>query len=331
VRDPATLRGLAEEWRELWRACRTATPFQSPEWLLAWWDAFAPGELMTIACRADGRLVGLAPLYIEQGALGCRILPLGIGISDYLDVLALPERADAVLAAMVTTLKEVPDWQEWEFAELAPGALARRISAGPGLAAEETRASTCPILDLPPGPITLKDVIPSRKWNHLSLARNRGARRGEMKITCADAASAPDLLADLFRFSQRRRESLGESSVFADERVQRLHVNAAPALVAAGLATIYRLRLGEQTAAVCYTMHRGDKTLFYAIGFDPVFEFESPGTTLVAHVIETALQEGRREVDFMRGAEAYKYTWGARDRWNVRRAIRRPAVYARAS
>jgi CelD/BcsL family acetyltransferase involved in cellulose biosynthesis len=331
VRDAATLRGLAEEWGELWRACPTATPFQSPEWLLPWWSAFGPGELLTIVCRADGRLVGLAPLYMEHGALGCRILPLGIGISDYLDVLAVPDHADAVPAAMTGAMQDVPGWQEWEFAELAPDALARRILARPGLAAEETRASTCPVLELPPSAKTLKDVVPARRWRHLSMSRNRAARRGNIEITCADASSAPDMLTELFRFSQRRREFLEEPSVFADERVQSFHLNAAPLLVAAGLARICRLRLGQQTAAVCYTFQRDHAVLLYALGFDLAFEFESPGTTLVAHVIETAMQEGRREVDFMRGAEPYKYTWGARDRWNLRRAIRRPAVYARAS
>src|SRR3954467_15512934 len=114
VRDLATLRGVADEWRELWKACPTATPFQSPEWLLPWWSAFEPGELLTVVCRADGRLVGLAPLYMEDGALGRRVLPLSIGISDYLDVLAVPDYADAVLAAMAGAMQDVPGWHEWE-------------------------------------------------------------------------------------------------------------------------------------------------------------------------------------------------------------------------
>jgi hypothetical protein len=42
-----------------------------------------------------------------------------------------------------------------------------------------------------------------------------------------------------------------------------------------------------------------------------------------AHAIEQALREGAREFHFLRGQEAYKYGWGAVDRWNQRRSFRR--------
>ena len=34
-------------------------------------------------------------------------------------------------------------------------------------------------------------------------------------------------------------------------------------------------------------------------------------------MIDAALAEGRREIHFLRGDEAYKYAWGARDRMNA--------------
>ena len=44
---------------------------------------------------------------------------------------------------------------------------------------------------------------------------------------------------------------------------------------------------------------------------------------LTAHAIEQAIAEGCREIDFLRGQEPYKYGWGAVDRWNVKRSMRR--------
>jgi len=42
--------------------------------------------------------------------------------------------------------------------------------------------------------------------------------------------------------------------------------------------------------------------------------------------IEAAIAEGAREFHFLRGREAYKYEWGAVDRWNRRRSFRRAAA-----
>src|SRR5690606_6903365 len=64
VHDGGTLSQLAPEWWELWRRAPTATPFQSPAWLLAWWQAFAPGQLFTIAVRNSRGLAALAPFYL---------------------------------------------------------------------------------------------------------------------------------------------------------------------------------------------------------------------------------------------------------------------------
>ena len=43
----------------------------------------------------------LAPFYIEDGALGRRLLPLGIGVTDHIDVLIDGAPVAAVAAAVV--------------------------------------------------------------------------------------------------------------------------------------------------------------------------------------------------------------------------------------
>jgi CelD/BcsL family acetyltransferase involved in cellulose biosynthesis len=51
----------------------------------------------------------------------------------------------------------------------------------------------------------------------------------------------------------------------------------------------------------------------YIGGFDPQFSSLSPGSLLIGHAIEQAEAEGAAHFDFLRGAEAYKYRWGAVD------------------
>jgi CelD/BcsL family acetyltransferase involved in cellulose biosynthesis len=67
-------------------------------------------------------------------------------------------------------------------------------------------------------------------------------------------------------------------------------------------------------AAVYYGFVANGRAYYYLSGFDPSFERLSPGTLIVHHAIQEAVREGAGEMDFLRGREAYKYGWGARDR-----------------
>src|SRR3954465_10307326 len=79
---------LEPQWSSLWDADLGATPFQSPGWLIPWWEQFGNDSLLTLTARSgDGSLAGLLPLYVHTDpATGRRFaLPLGVGTSDYLD------------------------------------------------------------------------------------------------------------------------------------------------------------------------------------------------------------------------------------------------------
>src|SRR5205807_436927 len=58
---------------------------------------------------------------------------------------------------------------------------------------------------------------------------------------------------------------------------------------------------------------------YYLGGFDPELARRSVGTLLTARAIETAVADGCREFDFLRGREPYKYRWGCIDRPHFRR------------
>ena len=44
ISTPEELERLREEWLALWRRSPSATPFQSPMWLLPWWRAFGSDD-----------------------------------------------------------------------------------------------------------------------------------------------------------------------------------------------------------------------------------------------------------------------------------------------
>src|ERR687888_566153 len=96
------LEKLHPEWSALWARCPAATPFQSPEWLIPWWRHIGEGQLWTLACRSEGRLVGLAP-------------------TDYLDALFAPGFASAGAAAVLAHLAAACErWDVCDLQQLRP-------------------------------------------------------------------------------------------------------------------------------------------------------------------------------------------------------------------
>src|SRR3954468_16585353 len=158
IRREDALALIEDAWWDLWRRTPASTPFQSSAWLLAWWRRFAPGELFTIVAEQDNRLVGLAPFYLEDGALGRRLLPVGISVSDYHDILLDPSCPVEAWEALRTEALAAPErWQRWDWEELMAQSVALTLpwpAATLETGSLETVAqSACPVLELSPGPI----------------------------------------------------------------------------------------------------------------------------------------------------------------------------------
>jgi CelD/BcsL family acetyltransferase involved in cellulose biosynthesis len=332
VSDIRTLVTLEPAWWSLWHRSRTATPFQSPAWLIPWWRAFAPGEMFVVVVWHSARLLGMLPLYIDSRSADVRLLPIGISVSDYLDVLVDAGWENDVLAAISGFLASGPTpWTHWEMPDLAPEALAMALRPSDECDVSITRTTSAPVLTLPAGVGGLDAAIPARKRRDIRMAWHRADRCGSVAIQRADAASVGGAVDELFRLHGARWRSRDEPGVLADVRLRRFHGEAAPKLVQADLARIYTLAIGDETAGVYYGLAHNRRHYAYLCGFDPQFERESPGTILIAHAIEQAMGESAEEFHFLRGGEAYKYQWGATDRWNSHRAIARRPRRARAS
>jgi CelD/BcsL family acetyltransferase involved in cellulose biosynthesis len=311
------LDALAPAWEALWRRTPSATPFQSPAWLIPWMRAFAPGELR-VAAAFDGRdLVALFPFYLERGPHGRRLLPLGVSLSDYLDVLVDPSAPEA--AALVVARLGATEWDEWRFEALPPGAAALALAPPDGVEQEQLAQDACPVLALR-GP-DLARSVPARQRRKLRRARAAAERIGAVEF--AADMPADDFLDGLFALHRARWESRGEGGVLADPRVQAFHRAALPRLQQQGIARTLVMRVAGRPVGAYYGLRRGGCAYAYLGGFDPAFEDASPGALTIEAACAEAAASGATELHFLRGREAYKYAWGAEDRINNVRIWRR--------
>jgi CelD/BcsL family acetyltransferase involved in cellulose biosynthesis len=313
IATAAALEQLRQPWRELWGRCPEATPFQSPAWLIPWWEVFGAGaELYTLAVYEGERLAGLFPLFLRGRPP--RLHLLGWGISDYLDVLIEPAlRWPALQAAFDFLLGQRQRWQEADFGDL-PASSCLLSTALPGVAVAVRTAAVCPVVSLPSSVAAFHAGLDRRHRQHLSQARRRIAERFAVRLAVTGPADLGQGLEELYALHGARWASRDGPGVLGEQAIRAFHRRAAPGLLEGGWLRLYRLHFDDTPAAAIYALAGPGRMYGYIGGFDPALERFSPGMTALDLVIGDAIGRGVAEFDFLRGAEPYKYLWGARDR-----------------
>lgn len=316
ITTSADLAALEPAWSDLWRRDPNATPFQSPAWLLPWWQHFGAEEPFAMAARKeDGSLDSLAPLYVlrdEDESLGMLI---GTGMTDYLDLLAAP---GSDLGAIVPTLAG-HDCMLWDFQQLRPSSPLLALGAPEGFADHVEEQEPCPVLSIADAGDDLANLLSTHARKKLRYYRRSLERRGSVTYEAATSETLGELLAALYDLHARRWQQRNLPGVLADDVVQSFHRAVAPRMLAAGALRMYAVRIDGRIVAVFYGFAHHGTVYYYLSGYEPELEKLSIGNVLVAHAIEEAARDGATTFDFLRGAEEYKYSWGATDRMNRHR------------
>jgi CelD/BcsL family acetyltransferase involved in cellulose biosynthesis len=331
IEEITTTEGLEQlrpEWSALWASCPTATPFQSPEWLIPWWRYIGEGTLWTLALRRAGGLVGLAPLYIyvKPGTTVREVFPVGIATTDYLDALFTPEFTCCGAAAVLAHLEaHCQRWDVCDLQQLRPTSALLRVALPAGWQEDKTVQDTCPVLALPATVEAWRGCLSPRLGKNLRYAWRRLEKLGAVSMERASQENLHELFASLLHLHSARWSARGSTGVLAPAGVQRAHQETVPALFAIGLLRLYSLRLADRIVASFYgfthTAAGKKRAYFYLSGFDPALTALSLGSLVIDYAVRAAIDEGAAEFDFLRGREAYKYRWGAQDFLTYRRRL----------
>jgi CelD/BcsL family acetyltransferase involved in cellulose biosynthesis len=73
-----------------------------------------------------------------------------------------------------------------------------------------------------------------------------------------------------------------------------------------GLMKLFLLTCGDRIAAASVNFVRGDRMQAYMTSYDPAFDRASPGAILIVRYTRWAFDNGLKQVDFLRGDEAFK-------------------------
>jgi CelD/BcsL family acetyltransferase involved in cellulose biosynthesis len=299
----AGLEALVPEWTDLCRRCPRASPFQSPQWLVPWTrHLWGGGEIWTLAIREHGELIGLAPLF-RWGYGPYTVSFLGAGVSDYGDLLFAPGREEECVAAVHRLLMDRRDrWDVLDLCEVRSGA--GLLELWPG-----EPCSACPVLDLATYPQSM-DRTHRTNIRHM---RNRLNRHPNVQF------STGCRVAEFFALYEARWGRLSPA-------LRAFHLEVANGFHREGMLRMALLEVDGAPAASIYAFTTGPTFYCYLTGFDPAMSSISPGALLLQWLIEDAIAEGFKEVDFLRHRDPYKYLWGARDRVSHRITMLRESI-----
>lgn len=329
--DARALTELAVEWRSLFARAGGSNVFLSWEWASRWWASFGHGrDLHIVSQRAGHRMVGVAALMIDTDTAGARRLR-AIGCArttDYWDVLVDPAHAATFVTALAHWLERgFP--RDWQSVCLGPcrkdsafvpslGETLRRH----GLAAREQRVDTCPVLDIP-----WRD---EPAWLDLERSMRRKMARvaSHRAVTFRRSSGGADLAVDLDAYFRLHRLSRPEKAIFLDAEMHQFVAGVATAFDRAGWLRLEFLEISGQAVAATLSFCRDAAALFYNSGRDPGVGGNGLGLALLAFGVLGAMREGLRHFDFLRGGEAYKYRFGARDHELVELRVGEPGDHS---
>jgi CelD/BcsL family acetyltransferase involved in cellulose biosynthesis len=328
--------GLADEWNELLTCCSAShVPFLRHEYLSTWWKTMGGGEWdhgelhIVTAREANGDLVGIAPLFFSSNRDGVPALLLlgSIEISDYLDLIIRPQEINSFIEALFQLLAEqhTPEWQALDFYNIledSPTLPALKSAAElRGWVFDQQPLQHCPYIQLP------------GDWDaYLAGLRKKQRHEIRRKMRRAQELALPVrwyIVEDKITLDNEIEEFLNlmaqdpEKDQFLSKIMRSQMRAAVHAAFEAGWLQLAFLEVGDQKAAGYLNFDYAGHIWVYNSGINFDYREYSPGWVLLGHLLKWGNENGRTNFDFMRGDEAYKYRFGAVDRFVVRATVSR--------
>lgn len=307
-----------DEWQTLSAASPGSTPFMAPSWARAWWTHWGSRQRpFTIVVRDGEQLVGLAPLAAGRRGPLRLLTTVGIEPGDYWDVIATAERRAEVCALVAGELaRHGRVWDALILRCLPPDSPLPQALTAAGLRIVRTAPVRAPSIELPDDFDGYLRRLPSQRRQNLRRHLKRLDSDEVQLRVVTDPSQVP---ATLERWQVLRREQWQAAGRTIEPehlspRFLAFMIDAVSELLPTGAALVWQFSVDGKPVGVYVNFADPETFYWYLGGFAPDVAHLGLGKIAIAHGIRTSIAAGRRRFDFARGAEPYKYWYGAQDR-----------------
>ncbi len=311
---------LRDEWKDLLEQSATQTIFQTWEWNQLWWKHFGCSRgLFLLAVRnAWDRLVGIAPLFCHSDGENRKRIQFigGTDLSDYLDFVVHQGEEALFYSAVIDFLTSRPErWDIIDLHCLPAGSPTlegfRKSWEQKGFQVSLAVEDVCPGAQLPSSWNDFLVGMRQRDRHEIRRKINKIGREAEgYRYSVTTPARFSD---DIESFLELHRKSDVKKMAFMNREKMAFFREMAWTFLQEGWLELSFLEASQSKLAGLLNFRYGDTVYVYNSGYDPEFGHWSPGWVLISQSIQDAIQRGMKKYDFLRGNEAYKYRFRARD------------------
>lgn len=311
---------LKPYWNELVNRSLNDTPFALWEWNKTWWDAYKPGKLWVITCKApDGKLLGIAPCFIEHHPEAGRIVRFigHIDVTDYMDFIVDAEQSEVVYRCFADFFSQ--NRSEFDSLGLANiqktsptytqfGDMLRKV----GLDATFEQCEVAPVITLPESYDSyLSDIVASKQRKEIKR-KMRHAEGGMYDVEWYIVNETHNLQEEMQRFLALMESADAEKAEFLKnpQHVEFFN-NIVPTMAENGWLQLMFITIDGEASAAYLNFDYKNRIYIYNSGLAPdKFGALSPGIVLTQYAIQHAIDTKREVLDFLRGNETYKFQMG---------------------
>ena len=299
------LLGIEESaWDRVIAMSATRSIFQTLAWQRSWWKAFGRGHLLLIVVYESEQLIGIAPLFADQGM----VYFVGSGGSDYLDFIGMFSNPQLFLSVLKLARAHAPDFVGFRFYHIPEGSptipLLVAIAPELGLSCFDEGTLDAPSLRFQDWPVAKR--LPSQKK---SLVRHEHALRkmGQLAVDhFSEASQIEPLLPAFFDQHIKRWAATPFPSLFLDQKQCGFYNIFTQTISSRGWLRFTRVSIDNQPIAFHIGFLFQDSFLWYKPSFEIRFADKSPGEVLIRSLLIQSQIEGVQVFDFGLGDEPFK-------------------------
>ncbi len=176
-------------------------------------------------------------------------------------------------------------------------------------------AEKCPLLTLPSSWNEYVSSLPKNMREQIKRYPKKLERAFEVTYHLAqNDTELQSGLDELLRLHGKRWRARGQTGVLVLPRRQKFQRALCHDFLQRDWLRLWTLKCdGKAVSVLLFYFYNGRYSYFIG-GFEPEMSKWSVGTCLFARVIQSAIEEGARDIDFLKGEESYKYRLGATNR-----------------